>query len=108
MSDRNDKSLVDRLGRFWLIWVFFYLGTGMYAQMQGETSFFAATVDYVPLWVSAIFLNIPLEFLLALTALLLDKSSNPTSKRAAVVLAVINMFLIVGHVVISVVVHFTR
>ena len=47
MSDRNDKSLVDRLGRFWLIWVFFYLGTGMYAQMQGETSFFAATVDHV-------------------------------------------------------------
>ena len=108
MSDRNYKSSVDRLGRFWLIWFIFYMGTGMYAQMQGETAFFSETIDHVPVWVSIIFLNIPLEIVLALTALLLDKSSNHTSKRAAVVLAVINTFHIVGHILISVVVHFTR
>jgi hypothetical protein len=109
MSDENGKSVVSRLTNVWLAWFCVYMVSGAYAMMQNRTSFFAGTVDHVEsLWIMLAFLNIPLQIVLALVASQLDKSSQIGMRKVGAVVAMINTGLIVLHILISVLVHFTR
>ena len=108
MTDRENASLVERLAKLWLGWFCIYMATGAFAMMQQRTGFFADTVDHVNwLWVQLIFLNLPLQIVLALTALQLNKSSAPNTRKLGNAIAVVNTVLIIVHIVISVVVRFT-
>ena len=108
MTDRGDASLVERLAKLWLAWFCVYLATGAFAMMQQRTGFFADAVDHVQwLWVKLIFLNLPLQIVLALTALQLNKSSATGTRKVGNTIAVINTVLIVAHIVISIAVRFT-
>ena len=109
MSDKNDKSVVSRLTNVWLAWFCVYMVSGAYAMMQNRTSFFAGTLDHVEsLWIKLVFLNIPLQIVLALVSSQLDKSSQVGMRKVGAVVAMINTGLIVLHILISVLVHFTR
>jgi hypothetical protein len=109
MSDENGKSVVARLNNVWLAWFCVYMVTGAYAMMQNRTSFFAGTLDYIEsLWIKLFFLNIPLQIVLALVAFQLNKSSQIGMRKVGAVVAMINTGLIVLHILISVLVHFTR
>ena len=109
MSDKNDKSVVSRLTNVWLAWFCVYMVSGAYAMMQNRTSFFAGTLDHVEsLWIKLVFLNIPLQIVLALVSSQLDKSSQIGMRKVGAVVAMINTGLIVLHILISVLVHFTR
>ncbi len=109
MSEKNDKSVVPRLTNAWLAWFCVYMVSGAYAMMQNRTSFFAGTLDHVEsLWIKLVFLNIPLQIVLALVAFQLDKSSQIGKRKVGAVVAMINTGLIVLHILISVLVHFTR
>jgi hypothetical protein len=57
--------------------------------------------------VKLIFLNLPLQIVLALTALQLNKSSATGTRKVGKTIAVINTVLIVAHIVISIAVRFT-
>ena len=77
--------------------------------MQHRTGFFADTLDHVQwLWVKLVILNIPLQIVLALTALQLNKSSATGTRKVGNTIAVINTALIVVHIVMSIAVRFTR
>jgi len=109
MSDKNDKSVVSRLTNVWLAWFCVYMVSGAYAMMQNRTSFFAGTLDHVEsLWIKLVFLNIPLQIVLALVSSQLDKSSQVGMRKVGAVVAMINTGLIVLHILISILVHFTR
>ena len=109
MTDRANASLVERLAKLWLAWFCVYLATGAFAMVQQRTGFFADTVDHVQwLWVQLIFLNLPLQIVMALTAIQLNKSSAPRTRQIANTIAVVNTVLIVVHIIISVGVRFTR
>ena len=109
MSDKNDKSVVSRLTNVWLAWFCVYMVSGSYAMMQNRTSFFAGTLDHVEsLWIKLVFLNIPLQIVLALVSSQLDKSSQVGMRKVGAVVAMINTGLIVLHILISILVHFTR
>ncbi len=109
MTNQGDTSLVDRLAKLWLAWFCFYMLTGAIAMAQHRTGFFADTVDHVQwLWVKLIILNIPLQIVLALTALQLNKSSATGTRKVGNTIAVINTALIVVHIVMSIAVRFTR
>ena len=83
--------------------------SGAYAMMQNRTSFFAGTLDHVEsLWIKLVFLNIPLQIVLALVSSQLDKSSQVGMRKVGAVVAMINTGLIVLHILISILVHFTR
>ena len=69
-ANRADASLVERLAMLWLAWFGVYMATGAFAMMQHRTGFFAGTVDLVQWgWFELVFLNIPLQLVLALAAL---------------------------------------
>ena len=109
MTDRGNALLSERLAKLWLAWFCVYMATGAIAMMQQRTGFFADAVDHVQwLWVKLIFLNIPLQIVLALTALQLNKSSAQKTREVGNTIAVLNTVLIVVHIVISVAVRFTR
>jgi hypothetical protein len=109
MSDENGKSVVSRLTNVWLAWFCVYMVSGAYAMMQNRTSFFAGTLDHVEsLWIKLVFLNIPLQIVLALVSSQLDKSSQVGMRKVGAVVAMINTGLIVLHILISMLVHFTR
>ncbi len=109
MTDRGDASLVDRLAKLWLAWFCVYMATGAFAMMQHRTGFFADTVDHVQwLWVKLVILNIPLQIVLALTALQLNKSSATGTRKVGNTIAVLNTVLIVVHIVMSIAIRFTR
>jgi len=109
MTDRGDASLVDRLAKLWLAWFCVYMATGTFAMMQQRTGFFADTVDHVQwLWLKLLILNIPLQIVLALTALQLNRSSATGTRKAGNTIAVLNTVLIVLHIVMSIAVCFTR
>ena len=91
MSDRANASLVERLEKLWLAWFCVYMTTGAFAMMQQRTGFFADSVDQVQwLWVKLIFLNIPLQIVLALTAIQLNKSSAAKTRKVGNTIAVEN------------------
>ncbi len=101
--------MLNRLAKLWLGWFLVYMVTGAYAMTQKQTSFFAATVDHVDsLWIKLLFLNIPLQIVLALSAILLHKSPKIGLRNVCTVIAVVNTVLIALHIMISIGVHFTR
>ena len=109
MTNQGDTSLVERLEKLWFAWFCVYMATGAFAMMQQRTGFFADSVDHVQwLWVKLIFLNLPLQIVLALTALQLNKYSAPKTRKVGNTIAVVNTVLIVVHICISVAVRFTR
>jgi len=109
MADQGNAPLVDRLAKLWLAWFCVYMATGAFAMMEHRTGFFADTVDHVQwLWVKLIILNIPLQIVLALTAIQLNKSSATGTQKVGNAIAVVNTVLIVVHIVISIAVRFTR
>jgi hypothetical protein len=66
------RSTIESLSKFWLIWIWGYLILGGIASTNGNTSFLAAAVDApLPTWFKLLFLNVPLQIALALTALAL-------------------------------------
>jgi hypothetical protein len=102
MVDRIEKR-VEFLTKAWLAWFGVYMLLGARASMAGETSFLAAAVDDVDtLWVKAIFLNIPLQLILALTGFLLCRSSKLGCRRIGFGVAIANTTLVFVHVVISI------
>lgn len=58
------------------------------------------------MWVEAIFLNIPLQLVLALAALLMKDASTPGVRTAGDAAAVITTVLIVVHLAVSAVMVF--
>ncbi len=109
MTNQGDTLLVDRLAKLWLVWFCVYMLTGAFAMMQHRTGFFADTLDQVQwLWVKLIILNIPLQIVLALIALRLNKSSATGTRKVGNTIAVLNIVLIVMHIVVSITVRFTR
>jgi len=109
MNDRGNASLVERLARLWLAWFCVYMATGAFAMMQQRNGFFADALDHVQwLWVKLIFLNLPLQIVLALTSLQLNKSSAPKTRKIGNAIAVANTVLIAVYIIISVAVRFTR
>ena len=80
MTERGNGSLVERLAKLWLAWFCVYMATGAFAMMQQ---------------------NLPLQIVLALTALQLNKSSSTGTRKVGNTISVINTVLIVVHIVIS-------
>ena len=96
MADETERR-VEVLAKVWLAWFFVYMVLGARANMAGGTSFLAATPDHVDsLWVKLIFLNIPLQMVLALSALIFRR------RRIGLGVAVATTTLILVHVVLSV------
>jgi len=97
------ESRVQMLTRIWWIWFLAYMILGALTMEGGGTSFLAATVDQVDsLWVKLIFLNIPLQIVLALSAIFCSRSSkSPKEQRIGLGLAVLNTLLILVHFVLS-------
>jgi hypothetical protein len=107
MNDRADDSLVERLEKLWLAWFCIYMATGAFAMMQNRTGFFADALDHVQsIWVKLVFLNIPLQIVLALIANQLNRSHTTGARKTGNAVAVINTVLIVVHIVISIAVRF--
>ena len=105
MTDRL-PSITDRLTKVWLTWFAVYMATGAYGMMQRRTSFFASTVDHVQwIWVKLLLLNIPLQIVLALTAIQLNNSRNVRARSLSTVVAVVVTTLIATHIVLSIAVH---
>ncbi len=101
MADQIERR-VEILARVWWAWFVVYMLLGARAMMAGGTSFLAATVDHVDsLWVKLIFLNIPLQIVLALVANSLSHSSKPGSQRIGIGVAAVNVTLILVHLVLS-------
>ncbi len=95
MADETERR-VEVLAKVWLAWFLVYMVFGARANMAGGTSFLAATVDHMDsLWVNLIFLNLPLQMVLALTALIFRR------RRIGLGVAVANTTLILVHVVLS-------
>jgi branched-subunit amino acid transport protein len=63
------RKIVESLPKLRVTWIWGYLILGGIAMMNGRTSFLAAPVDHpLPFWFKALFLNVPLQMALALTA----------------------------------------
>ena len=91
---------------FWGIWFLAYLGGGALAMSQGETGFFASTVDQVEgLWIKLLFLNVPLHLALALTAFMSSMVGGRVGTRVSLASAWSLTVLIVVHVGLSIAYH---
>ena len=101
---------VEILTRVWWVWFLVYMGLGARANMAGGTSFLAATVDDVDsLWVKLIFLNIPLQIVLALSAIFCSRSSKSgREQRIGLGLAAVNTTLVFVHLVLSLYFRFAQ
>ena len=108
MPDETERR-VEFLTKVWLVWFAAYLVLGVRANMSGGTSFLAATVDHVDsLWVMLIFLNIPLQIVLALIASIFSRSPNSGSRRIGLGIAAVNTTLILVHLVLSIYFRFVQ
>jgi len=90
---------------FWMLWFGAYgiLVTGAMGLPRVER--FAETVDHVDqLWVAIVFLNLPLQLILAMVAMMLWKAREARSRKVGTFVAVVNTGLILTHIVISFVV----
>lgn len=74
----------------------------VYLLVQGQDGFFARTVDQVPFWMALVFLNIPLQLLLAVGASVCVGSRPVAVQRVGIILAFANATLILTHVVLSI------
>lgn len=103
MTDEpRDRSPVEALARLWWIWFAAYFGSGIYANLNGTTSLLAGTVDRVETtWIALVFLNLPLQMMLAISALLVDRSPRRSLKRLAIGIGVTLSLLIVVHLILS-------
>jgi len=105
-SGREGATPVQRLARLWLGWFGAYLVLGVYAQANGTTSFLAAAVDHVePLWIAILFLNLPLQTVLALVAIQCDRTRRTAVRRTGTAIAIVNTVLILVHAILAVVVN---
>ncbi len=94
----------ERLTRLWWWWFGAYFVTGIFAQGQGETSLLAGTVDRVDsIGIALLFLNLPLQIFLAMTALICDRSRFGPVRKLATPIAIAVTLLILVHIVISIV-----
>lgn len=88
----------------WGVWFLVYFGGGALALSQGETGFFAATVDRVEaLWVKLALLNLPLQLVLVAVALVAARLGTPPAERVSRGAAWLVTGLIAAHVVLSLV-----
>ena len=83
------RSIIESLSKFWLIWIWGYLILGGIASTNGNTSFLAVAVDApLPTWFKLVFLNVPLQIALALTAsALLARMRNTEEQPGGVTVA---------------------
>ena len=108
MADDIERR-VETLTRVWWGWFIAYMVLGGMATTNGRTSFLAATGDHVDsLWVMLIFLNIPLQMVLALSAIDLSRSPKSGRRRIALAVAVVNTTLILVHIVLSLYFRFAQ
>jgi hypothetical protein len=108
MADQIERR-VEVLTRVWWAWFVVYMFLGSKAMMEGGTSFLAATVDHVDsLWVELIFLNIPLQIVLALSAVICSRSSKYGLKRIGLGVAVVNTTLVLVHLALALYVRFAQ
>jgi len=83
------------LTRLWWGWALFYFASGGIAMQQGDTGVFARPVDEVESWpLRLIFLNFPLQMLLAISAHTLWSDERATRKAAGTCLGLIASLLI--------------
>ena len=94
----QEEMILLGLVRGFLIWFVVYMF------LQGQDGFFAVTADRVQAtWVKLVFLNIPVQLILTIIASFgLTKGYSPVRTRFALVIAIINAILIIGHIVLSV------
>jgi len=101
MTDQIERR-VEILTRVWLAWFAAYMLLGSWAMMNGGISFLAGTVDHVDsLWAKLIFLNIPLQIVLALITGICSRSSKPGLKSIGLGVAVVNTILVLVHLALS-------
>ena len=89
------------LARLWWAWALVYFATGAIAMMQGGTGLFARPLDeFESFPFKLVFLNFPLQMLLAITAYALWDENNAPRKAlgtwlgmAATVLIGVNFFV---------------
>ena len=68
----------------WAVWIVFYFGGGLLALADGETGFFAATVDAaLPLWLKLSVLNMPLHLVCMALSLALASAEGGRAQRAS-------------------------
>jgi hypothetical protein len=93
----SQQKALNWLVRAFLIWLLVYL------MKQGQDGFFARTVDRIDaLWVKLIFLNLPLQILLALVTSSCASSERPAVLKTGLWLGGLNAILILVHIVLSV------
>jgi hypothetical protein len=108
MADQIERR-VETLTRVWWAWFVVYMFLGSMAMMEGGTSFLAATVDHVDsLWVKLIFLNIPLQMVLALSAVICIRSPRSGRRRIGLGVAAVNTTLILVHLALALYVRFAQ
>ena len=94
---------VSRILTFWAVWFITFFVLGALAVSNGDTSFFARTVDRIDqTWVKLVFLNIPLQLILAVVAISCLRARGPTAWRTGFSLATANSLLIGVHVALSI------
>ena len=93
----REEMILLGLVRGFLVWFVVYMF------LQGQDGFFAVTADSVQAtWVKLVFLNIPLQLILTIIASFgLTKGYSPARTRFALVVAIINAALIIGHIGLS-------
>lgn len=98
----REASPIERLAFLWLLWFAAWFVLGAAGPAEGDSALLAGTVDRVDsLPVKLVFLNLPLQMMLALSALLTASSPYPTVRRVGAVLAIAVTLLILIHLVIS-------
>ncbi len=76
------RRTIESLSKLWVIWIWGFLILGGIAKMNGKTSFLAAAVDApLPFWFKMVFLNVPLQIALALTASALLARTRTTEEK---------------------------
>ncbi len=102
-QDVQQDEWVRRLLTFWGAWFVVYFFLGALSLSNGETSFFAKTVDRIDqTWVKLIFLNIPLQLILMAVAVACLRAGRTDARRVGLVLATAVSLLIAVHVALSV------
>jgi branched-subunit amino acid transport protein len=76
------RGTIESLSKLWVIWIWGYLILGGIATTNGKTSFLAAAVDApLPSWFKMVFLNVPLQIAVALTASVLLARTRTTEEK---------------------------
>ncbi len=97
LSPSPRREALRRMSTFFLAWAFVYL------VLQGQDGFFARTVDEIDvLWVQLLFLNLPLQLVLALAVGGAALSNRERVQSVGLWVAGLNTILIAGHVVLSI------